>query len=170
MNTAGPVDGDPDALVPAQHRRLRLHGRQRRPRPVFRRLQALAAHERRGADESFEKGWLVLLDLGYGERGSVELEGGGEGGDFAGEGWGEGLECSAGVGGFEGLPGELLGGGKGRGGRWGWGVVGRVGMVMWGSVGLGGGGMTGADVAARLLFGVAFWSVHLADLGLWEIR
>ncbi len=63
--------------MPAQLRLLLLRRRKRRPEQLQRRLQAMAADERSGADVEFRaRLGLVLLDLGHGERGAVELEGG----------------------------------------------------------------------------------------------
>ncbi len=76
---------DPHTLLSRQEEML-LRPSQRRSEHLLGHLQALAADERGGPDAQFRKGsGLVLLDLGYGGCGAVELEGRHESGDFAEE-------------------------------------------------------------------------------------
>ena len=62
------------AILSSQIIRLLLQPSQRRPQQLFGPVQAVAAHERAGADEQLRDGLgLVLLDLDHGERHPVGL-------------------------------------------------------------------------------------------------
>ncbi len=107
-----PVRRRHHTLMPAQLRLLLLRRRKRRPEHLQRRLQAMAADERPGADVEFRaRLGLVLLDLGHGERGAVELEGGYGCGDPAEEDVGSEFQLFEFGAGFQWFAGDVLKGG-----------------------------------------------------------